>query len=65
MKVHESKFRSKLLKVRQTSAFYKHMINEHGEVDIEGKPIDDFFEVNILKACTKKIWQDWLMNVLT
>ena len=29
------------------------MTNEHGEVDIEGKPIDDFFEVNILKAYQK------------
>ena len=48
MKVHESKFRSKLKKVQETSAFYIHMKNEHGEVNIKGKPIDEFFEVNIL-----------------
>ena len=42
-KVHESKFKSKLLKVWETSAFYIHMTNAHGEVYIEGKPNDDFF----------------------
>ena len=29
------------------------MKNEHGEVNKEGKPIDEFFEVNILKAYQK------------
>ena len=53
MKVHESKFRSKLKKIQETSAFYIHMKNEHGKVNIEGNPIDEFFEVNILKAYQK------------
>ena len=52
-KSHESKFRSKTLKVREGSAFYIHMVNEHPDTPLEGKPIDTFFEVNILKAYQK------------
>ena len=29
------------------------MKNEHSDVEIEGKPLDAFFEVNILKAYQK------------
>ena len=47
MKVHESKFKSKLVRIREQSAFYIHMKNEHDDVSLEGKPIDAFFEVNI------------------
>ena len=53
MKSHESKFRSKQLHIRKGSAFYIHMVNEHPEQTLENKPIDDFFEVNILKAYQK------------
>jgi hypothetical protein len=53
MKSHESKFRSKTLKVREGSAFYIHMVNEHPETELEGKSIDIFFEVKILKAYQK------------
>ena len=53
IKVHESKFKSKLLRIREGSAFYIHMKNEHSDVEIEGKPLDTFFEVNILKAYQK------------
>ena len=50
MKRHESKFRSKLLHIREGSAFYIHMLNEHKDTYIMGQQIDKFFEVNILKA---------------
>jgi hypothetical protein len=50
MKRHESKFRSKLLHIREGSAFYIHMSNEHEDVSLENEPIDKFFEVNVLKA---------------
>ena len=50
MKRHESKFRSKLLHIREGSAFYIHMINEHEDVCLVNEPIDKFFEVNVLKA---------------
>ena len=50
MKDHELKFRSKLLHIRQGSAFYIHMVNEHKDICLIGQPIDKFFEVNTLKA---------------
>jgi hypothetical protein len=53
MKSHKSKFRSKQLHIRKGSAFYIHMVNEHPEQTLENKLIDDFFEVNILKAYQK------------
>ena len=53
IKVHESKFKSKLLRIREGSAFYIHMMNKHSDVEIEGKALDAFFEVNILKAYKK------------
>ena len=53
MKSHKSKFRSKTLKVREGSAFYIHMVNEHPDTELEGKSIDIFFEVKILKAYQK------------
>ena len=51
--VHKSKFKSKLLRIREESAFYIHLKNKHSDVEIEGKPLDAFFEVNILKAYKK------------
>ena len=53
MKVHESKFKSKLLRIKEQSAFYTHMKNEHGDVSLEGTPIDTFFEVKSLKHIKK------------
>ena len=53
IKVHESKFKSKLLRICEGSAFYIHMMNKHSDVEIEGKSLDPFFEVNILKAYQK------------
>ena len=53
MKVHESKYRSKQLRIREGSAFYVHMVNDHPDEELEGKPIDTYFEVNILKAYQK------------
>ena len=53
MKKHESKWRSKSLEIRKGSAFYVHMKNDHDDVDISGKDIDEYFEVTILKAYQK------------
>ena len=49
----ESKFRSKVQKVKEGSAFYIHMVNQHADVELTNKPLDEFFEVNILKAYQK------------
>ena len=43
MKIHESKFRSKLLHIRKGSAFYIHMVNEHPDKTLENKLLDEFF----------------------
>ena len=53
MKSHESKFRSKTSRIREGSAFYIHMMNEHPDTELQGKPIDAFFEINILKVYQK------------
>ena len=53
MKKHESKWRSKSLEIRKGSAFYVYMKNDHDDVDISGKDIDEFFEVTIIKAYQK------------
>ena len=53
MKSHESKFRSKTSRIREGSAFYIHMMNEHPDTELQGKPIDAFLEINILKAYQK------------
>ena len=50
--LHVSKFSSKTAKVREESAFYKHLENTH-EGKAENKTFADYFEVRILKAYKK------------
>ena len=47
-----SKFNSKTAKVREESAFFKHLENTHGG-KAENKTFADYFEVRILKAYKK------------
>ena len=51
-KEHVSKFNSKTAKVREESAFYKHLENSHGG-KAEDKTFADYFEFRILKAYKK------------
>ena len=51
-KEHVSKFSSKSAKVREESAFFKHLKNSHGG-KAENKTFADYFEVRILKAYKK------------
>ena len=52
IKEHVSKFSSKSPKIREESAFHKHLENTHGGRD-ESKAFADLFEVRILKAYRK------------
>ena len=52
IKEHVSKFSSKTAKVREESAFFKHLENTHGG-KAEDKTFADHYEVRILKACKK------------
>ena len=52
IKEHVSKFSSKSAKVREESAFFKHLENTHGGKSDE-KTFADYFEVRILKAYKK------------
>ena len=47
-----SKFDSKTAKVREESAFYKHLVSVHDGKEV-GKTFDDYFEIKILKAYKK------------
>ena len=47
-----SKFNSKTQKVREESAFFKHLENTHGG-KAEDKNFEDYFEFRILKAYKK------------
>ena len=49
IKEHVAKFSSKTAKVREESAFFKHLENTHGG-KAEEKTFADYFEVRILKA---------------
>ena len=51
-KEHVSKFNSKTAKVREESAFFKHLENTHGG-KAENKSFEDYFEIRILKAYKK------------
>ena len=51
-KEHVSKFNSKTAKVREESAFFKHLENTHGG-KAEDKSFEDYFEFRILKAYKK------------
>ena len=51
-KEHVSKFNSKTAKVREESAFFKHLENSHGG-KAEDKAFEDYFEFRILKAYKK------------
>ena len=53
MKIHESKFRSKTLRIREGSALNIHMMNDHPDTELEGQLIDTFFEINIFNAYQK------------
>ena len=52
IKEHVSKFNSKTAKVREESAFYKHLESTH-RGKAEDKSFADYFEVRILKAYKK------------
>ena len=52
IKEYVSKFSSKSAKVREESAFFKHLENSHGG-KAENKTFSDYFEVRILKAYKK------------
>ena len=52
MHIAASKFSSKSAKVREESAFFKHLENTHGGKSDE-KTFADYFEVRILKAYKK------------
>ena len=47
-----SKFDSKTAKVREESAFYKHLVSAHEGKEV-GKTFGDYFEIKILKAYKK------------
>ena len=47
-----SKFDSKTAKVREESAFYKHLVSVHEGKEV-GKTFGDYFEIKILKAYKK------------
>ena len=51
-KEHASKFDSKTAKVREESAFYKHLVSAHNGKE-DGKSFADYFEFKILKAYKK------------
>ena len=51
-KEHVSKFDSKTAKVREESAFYKHLVSVHEGKEV-GKTFGDYFEIKILKAYKK------------
>jgi hypothetical protein len=53
-KSHLSKFYSKTLKIRESSAFIKHIENKHGGLK-EGEQFEDYFEILIEKAYKKPI----------
>ena len=52
MKSHLTKYNSKKQDIKDSSAFYKHIKNAHGG-DFQGKPFEELFEVEIVKAYTK------------
>ena len=52
MKSHLSKFYSKKLDIKESSAFYKHLINKHGGMST-GTTFEDYFTVEIVKAYNK------------
>ena len=51
-KEHVCKFNSKSEKIRNESAFYKHLMNSHGGKS-DNKTFSDYFEIKILKAYQK------------
>ena len=53
MKEHLTKFRSKNMETRESSAFYKHIESEHSGVK-QGESFETYFPtVKIVKAYTK------------
>ena len=53
-KSHLSKFYSKTKKIRESSAFVKHIENKHGGLK-DGDPFEDYFGIFIVKAYHKPI----------
>ena len=53
IKSHVSKFNSKQLRIKETSAFYKHLVIKHENTQWEGKTFDELFEVKALKSYEK------------
>lgn len=47
---HQSKFRSKSMKTKEESAFYKHIANSHIELYTTGDELEKHFEFHILKV---------------
>ena len=53
-KEHVTKFNSKSVKIREESAFYKHLVSTHGGKAAD-KNFSDYFEIQILKAYKKPL----------
>ena len=53
MKSHVSKFNSKQLRIKEGSAFYKHMVIKHEQTELEGKTFEELVIVKALKSYQK------------
>lgn len=53
MKEHVSKFNSKKDDVKKDSAFIKHLMNKHKEVDINTVNFEDVYDVKVIRAYRK------------
>ena len=47
---HQSKFRSKVSKTKEESAFYKHIANSHMDLYTTGDELEQHFEFQVLKV---------------
>ena len=52
-KEHVSKFNSKQEKIKMESAFIKHLINKHVDVDINNVKFEDVYSVKVVRAYSK------------
>ena len=53
MKEHIFKFNSKQDHIKKDSAFIKHLINKHKEVNIDKVKLKDVYDVRVIKAYRK------------
>ena len=54
MKSHLTKYNSKAKATRESSAFFKHLSNSHGDLE-KGKPFEEYFDVKIVKSYKKPL----------